>query len=198
MTNRMLRRSIALVVVALAAAAAGGGCSSSGSVSSWQRGVERYVADKGGDPTVLRDVTLAGDRRGFGQIGGTDPRKSTDANGVLLGNKVVNNQPWTVYLVGVVSNEKVHEIRLAALSYLNGKPIWKLSDKNAKSLQAYQHYSEGQWKQQHPGAKEKEPGSYTTFPRDEDRFDLTQQDSHLRATHAQSGATWDVNLAGKK
>ena len=53
------------------------------------------------------NVTLSGDRRGFGQIGGPDPRKSTDARGVLLGNKVVNNQPWTVYLVGVVSNRDI-------------------------------------------------------------------------------------------
>ena len=175
------------------------GCASSASMTSWQRSVEKYVADKGGDPAVLRDVTLAGDRRGFGQIGGEDPRKSTDANGVLLGNKVVNNHPWTVYLVGVASNEKVQEIRLAALSYLGGKATWKLGEKNAKSLKQYQNYNQAQWKQQqHPGAKEKEPGGYTTFPRDEDRFELTQQDAHLHATHAQSGAAWDVNLAGKK
>ena len=184
---------IAAVLVLFAA-----GCGSSASTSSWQNAVEKYVADKGGDPTALREVTLAGGRRGFGQIGGDDPRKSTDANGVLLGDRIAAGRPWVVYLVGVVSNEKVHEIRLAALSYLSGKPTWKLSEKNGKSLHAYQHYNESLWKQQHPGTKEKPPGGYTTFPRDEDRFDLTQQDGHLRATHEQSGATWDVSLAGKK
>lgn len=177
---------------------AGGGCGSSASVQSWQRAVERYVSERGGDPAVLRDVTLAGSRRGFGQIGADDPSKSVDVNAVLLGHKVVRDQPWFVYLVGVVQNQKVNEIRLAALSYASGKPTWRLSEKDANALHAYQNYNAGLWKQQHPGTKDKPPGNYTTFPREEDRFELVTPDGRVEARHLGSGAAWEVNLAGKK
>jgi len=191
--KRVVTTCVSLLILLVA-----GGCSSSASLSSWQDSVVKYVQLNGNDPNVLRDVTLTGTRRGFGQIGGEDPRKSTDARGVLLAHRDISGRPWFVYLVGVVKSEKVDDIRLALLSYTGGHPTWHVSSKSPKSLKTYQHYNEGLWYQQHPGEKSKPTAGYTTFPRDEDRFDLAVNGSHAVATHTQSGAKWGADAAGKK
>jgi len=186
-------------VLLLAVVLCAGGCASSASISSWQHAVEQYVAQKGnGDPNVLRDVTLSGDRPGFGVIGEDDPKKSSDANALLLGSRVVNNQPTFVYLVGLVKAMKVQQIRLAALQYVNGRPVWKLGHDDHKALAAYRDYNKRLYRQRNPQGGKDVPAAYLTFPRDEDRFDLNVRGTTLEAKHQQSGATWQVNVAGKK
>src|SRR3954452_20375590 len=93
-------------------AAAAVGCASSASLSSWQHNVESYVAEKG-DPTTLRDVTIDGQRHGFAVIGQAEAEKSTDAVGVLIAQQQIAGRPWFIYLVGLVHQQKVNEIRLA-------------------------------------------------------------------------------------
>ena len=189
-----------LLLALIVCAATAGGCASSASISSWQHAVEQYVAQKGnGDPNVLRDVTLSGDRPGFGVIGEDDPKKSSDANALLLGNRVVNNQPTFVYLIGLVKAMKVEEIRVAALQYVNGKAVWKVGHNDHKALAAYRDYNKRLYRQRNPQASAKDvPAEYLTFPRDEDRFDLAVRGTTVEAKHQQSGATWQVNVAGKR
>src|SRR5437763_92600 len=83
------------------------GCgSSSRSVSfpSWQKQVEQYVHEQGkGDPTVLRDVTIADGQKGFAVLGSPDRGNATDAVGVLLGHRAIRGRPSFVYLVGLVN-----------------------------------------------------------------------------------------------
>lgn len=169
------------------------GCASSVSMSTWEKGVEKYANDKG-DPGALRDVTLKGDRRGFAVIGQADPEKSTDANGVLLGHRDVAGQPCFIYLVGIVKNQKVSDIHLAAGTFKDGKAHWQTGKKDSEATNIYKHYNEGLWHKTH-GPKDEPPAAYTTFPRDEDKFDLAINGPTIVVTHPASGAKWQLDLA---
>lgn len=171
-----------------------GGCGTNVTMNSWQHDLERYVREDGqGDPAVLRDLKIDPNRPGFTQVGNEDPRHGTDAKGLLLGHKVVNGQPWFFYLVGLVKDQKVDEIRLAALSVRPTGDVWSLSPKSPEALHMYRNYNEGLGKQRFPGHKQA-PTDYSGFPRDEDDFDLSLDGNHVTAVHKQSGAWWELNL----
>ncbi|HEX8522694.1 MAG TPA: hypothetical protein VF669_10595 [Tepidisphaeraceae bacterium] len=187
----MIRLSL-LVVAAFVCS----GCGTTVNMAGWQRDVERYVRQEGrGDPNVLRDLTLDESRRGYAVAGADDPREGTDARGLLLGHKMVAGQPWYFYLVGIVKQQKVEEIHLAALSAQTGGYRWVISPKSGEALKMYRNYNEGLGKQRFPGRKQA-PVDYSTFPREEDEFDLTIDGTHVTAVHKTSGAWWDVNLPG--
>src|ERR1041384_615428 len=123
------------------------GCASTASVDEWQKSVETYVQKHAdGDPVVLRDMTWSESHRGFSLISDEWPTKSTDVNGVLLGFKPVGSRRWFVYLVGLSKEQKLEDIRLAALSTDEGKNVWAMAKADAKTLQTYQQYQDGIWK----------------------------------------------------
>jgi hypothetical protein len=178
------------------------GCASdrqAASIPLWQKRVVKYVRHEGnGDPTVLRDVTIAnGSRRGFAVIGGNSPSKSTDAVGALLGHPEVNGQRWFVYLVGLVKNREVKDIRLAALAADIGAPDermrWELSAADDDATRTYLKAREQRWKSLFPDRKDV-PLSYTGFPVEDDAFRLDVQGERLEATHEESGARWELVL----
>jgi hypothetical protein len=171
------------------------GCGTSVNTTSWAQNLERYVREDGrGDPNVLRDLTLDENRHGFALAGAEDPTQGADAKGLLLGHKVVNGQPWFIYLVGIVKNQKVEELRLAALRVRNGEFKWIWSPKNNDPLHMYRNFNEGQGKQRFPGQRTA-PAEYSSFPRS-DAFDLKLDGSHVTAVHKPSGAWWELNLPG--
>lgn len=179
----------------LTTALAGIGCSSGGSASvdSWQRDLVKFVELKKNDPNALRDTTINSNRPGFGIIGGENPAKSRDAWGVLLGHPVIEGRPWFVYLVGIVDEQKVEDIRLAAVSFAGGKPTWRITKENQRALHQYQVHGRDVWHKAHPNTKNVPP-EFTTFPRDADRFDLALQDKQIDVTHTDSAAHWRLTL----
>jgi hypothetical protein len=192
MTNRLQFSCVLLILIFLA------GCSSgSKDISSWQRGVEQYIHERGDDPAVLRDVTLEDNRPGFAVIGGLEPAKSIDARALLLGHKIINDRPWFIYLVGIVSRQKVEEIRLAALSASpsGGQYIWRLGPRDTHALKLYRDWGGNEWKK-HGDSRSKPPPDYTTFPRGFDQFDLKVEGTRITATDKGSGATWIDDLVG--
>lgn len=174
------------------------GCTRTVSIPAWQKNVEKYVDAQGGDPLVLRDVTLpeqdnpAG-RRGFAMIGGDHPNESTDAAGLLLGHRQVGSRRWFVYLVGLIEREQVKDLRLAAFSADDGQRVWRISPKNTQALKKYRDHAEQLWRQRFPG-RDKPPPAYTMFPRPDDRFDLSVSGHHVVVTHPPSGAHWELDL----
>jgi hypothetical protein len=175
------------------------GCASSASLESWKGGVDKYVALHGDDPNALRDVTLYGDRRGFGVIGQNDPRQSTDAKALLLAHQEIGGRPWFIYLVGLVGQQKVRDIRLAARSQEPGQPaLWAMSKADPKALKLYREYNEGLWRRSQPDKHARVPSSYTDFPRDADRFEVKVQGTRVEAMHPASGARWQVDVAQAK
>ncbi len=187
----VLARVLILVLLTLITT----GCGTTVNTSTWQQSLERYVREDGrGDPNVLRDLTLDENRQGFAMAGEEDPTRGTDAKGLLLGHKVVAGKPWYLYLVGVVKNQKVEEIRLAALRVRSGEFKWVLSSKSNESLHMYRNFNEGLGKQRFPGQRNA-PAEYSSFPRS-DAFELTLDGSHVIAVHKPSGAWWELNLPG--
>ena len=115
-------------------------------------------------------------------------------SGLLLAHKTIAERPWFIYLVGVVKNDQVQDLRLLALSALAGKTTWRVGERNAPAFKLYRDYALTQWRQ-HNGDRAKPPPPYTTFPRESDTFDVTIDGTLIRATHAASGAQFTVNLA---
>ena len=186
----------ALVLIASAILVAAGGCSSSATIGSWQQGVEKYVRLHGGDPNVLRESVLSGNRWGIAVIGEPNAKKSTDVNGMLLAHKPIDGTPTFIYLVGQVKNLSVEDIRLITLSYANGHPVWKVGPKDGRALKRYRDYNRDLWHARHPDGVKSIGSHYQGFPRDEDRFKLDIQDHQVEATHEQSGATWYLYQRG--
>lgn len=176
----------------------GGGCASSVSIGTWQKGVEQYVRQKGGgDPSVLRDMTFKGDRRGFAVFSANRPKHSTDVTGVLLGNVHVAERPWIVYAVGLVDEQQVEDVRVAALTVQSNRYTWRVSGADGAALKAYREYNHGLARRRFPNRRD-EPADYTGFPRDEDRFDMTTQGTTIGVTHPTSGARWHLDVAARR
>lgn len=174
------------------------GCRSQPSISSWQGSLSKYVRETGdGDPTVLRNMTLADNRPGFSVIGHHDTTESTDVNGLLLGHEEIGGRMWFVYLVGLVQKERVSDIRLAAVSMENGKTIWRRGEESEKSFNGYRAYGMKQAKERFPDRKTAPP-RYTGFPRPDDVFKLMNENGRLVATHEASGARWGLAIAAGK
>jgi hypothetical protein len=174
------------------------GCGSTSrnvTIPVWQKNVEQYVQKEGkGDPTVLRDVTLSESRRGYGVIGSDRPEKSTDANGVLLGHRQIQGRNWFIYLVGLVKEQKVQEIRLAAMTTDGTHFEWKLGAADSEALHKYRAYNDRLWHQRFP-QRGMAPPQYLGFPLPDDDFQLSVTETMITATHPASGARWTLNLA---
>ena len=169
-----------------------GGCAKSVNFDTWRAGVEDYVKNHGGgDPAVLRELSVDASHAGYRQIGTDRPSESTDAVGVLVGNATVADRPWIVFLVGLVEKQKVRDIRVAALSVRDSQYTWRMGKKDDKALKAYADYNRGLAHRRFPERK-KEPAEYLTFPREEDRFEMSQQGESIGVTHAPSAAKWHV------
>ncbi len=170
------------------------GCGTPVNMTTWQQSLETYVRGDGrGDPNVLRHLTIQNDQRGFEMIGGDDPRYTTDARGLLLGHKVVAGRPWFIYLVGIVHDQKVRELRLAALAVEGNRFHWVLGPKNSRATHMYRNYNEGLGKRRNPGQKHA-PIEYSSFPRSEDQFELSINGDHVSVIHKGSGAWWEMTL----
>ena len=182
------------VIALVGLASVGTGCAPSLSqpvgVREWQAAVEEHVRTQGGgNPTVLRDVTIEGGRKGFAILGEPMAKESTDAVGLLLGHKPVGGRPAFVYLLGIVQENVVTEMRLAALSVQGQQFQWQMGNPDPAALQAYRNYRQQQWRARAGGAAEV-PRAYTRFPGEDDQFELTVEGNGVRARHVQSGATW--------
>ena len=197
------RRAAAVLVPLMLLLSAAGGCASSAtSISAWQQSVTTYVRDKGGgDPAVLSTVKLPVDGRpGYAVIGHHDVEQSTDAKALLLGNEALGGRVWMVYIVGLVKQQKVTDIQLAAMTTVDGKLSWKRGKSNGDALQAYREYGIRQARERFP-ERTTPPPRYTQFPKPDDVFQLTknEQDDKFVATHVATGAQWEVTVpAGKK
>ena len=165
------------------------------SIASWQRSVTRYVREEAnGDPTVLRGVTLADARPGFAVIGHHDVRQSNDANGLLLGHERAAGRMWLVYLVGLVQQQRVMDVKLAAMSVDGAAYTWKRGKGSKPALAAYRAHGANQARHRYPQRKAPPP-RYTGFPKPDDVFKLTNANGKYVATHKPSGARWELVLS---
>ena len=173
------------------------GCSPPGravSFSGWQENIEQYVREEAnGDPNVLRDVTVASGHRGYAMLGNDRIDLSTDASGVLLGRRQIEDKAYFVYLVAMHENGQLKSIRLTGFTISGARFAWVAGPINPQATAAYQRFVATTWKKIHPTA-EKSPPLYQTFPLGEDRFKLSVDGHRIIATHEQSGAQWEMAI----
>jgi hypothetical protein len=83
-------------------------------LAGWRGGLREESRRRGSGGVAELNADAA--HPGYKQIGGDRPSESRDAVGVLVGNAMVADRPWVVFLVGLVDKQRVHDIRVAALS----------------------------------------------------------------------------------
>lgn len=173
-----------------------GGCGGTGfsrqvTLPAWQKNVEAFVRVHGkGDPTVLRDVTIADGRKGYAMLGTAVADQSTDATGVLLGFRQIAGNPSFIYLVGLCEKGTLNDIRLAVLSFPGGKPRWSIGDANSRSVQTYVRSMT-----QNPPPPAPKVLRPRNFPAPGDVFKLNLGVGRVTAVHEGSGATWSVPVS---
>ena len=168
------------------------GCTSAPRITipRWQKAVTQYVKEEGNNrPSILRDVTIKGGRRGFAVLGHPHPDKAQDVVGLLLAHRSVAGRPTFIYLVAQVRSQEVRDLRLATLSELDGQLRWTLSPENDDARKIYLDWRRSRWQSLYPD-RDDPPLSYQGFPLDEDTFDVTLADQHITAEHPPSGARW--------
>ena len=154
--------------------------------ATWQRAVEQYVRDEGnGDPNILRDTTLPTSQRGFAQIGEADIEHSSDASGLLLGHRTIAGRTWFIYLVGLIQQGEVRDIRLVGFSWSPDKIVWQVSPPNPEALQRYANVQSN-------------GGLFPVFPAKIDHFELSTTNQLAVVIHRQSGAAWELSAAPPK
>ncbi len=168
-----------------------GGCAEPGpgprpmtvTLATWQNAVEQYVRDQGnGDPNVLRDTTLPNSQRGFALIGEADVEHSSDADGLLLGHRLIAGREWFIYLVGLIHQGAVRDIRLVGFCWSPDKTWWQVSPPNPGSLQRYANV-------------QSQDAIFPVFPAKKDHFGLAITDHVAVAIHRESGASWELKPA---
>lgn len=170
------------------------GCTSGRRVTipSWQESVVEYVNEEGeGSPSILREVTLRGGRRGFAVLGHPLPARAQDVVGLLLAHRPVRGRPTFIYLVAQVVRQRVRDVRLALLSEQEGKLSWQLGPENDDALRTYLAWRRDQWQSLYPD-RDDPPLSHQGFPLDEDAFDVSVGEQEVSAEHSPSGARWTV------
>jgi hypothetical protein len=170
-----------------------GGCQQV-SLRTWRNNLDHYVWDQAnGDPSALRDLPTPGPWKGFSVISENDPASATDVNGILLAHRQIGSKTYFVYLVGLMRQQQVQDIRLALLWASPQGYQWRSSRKNNQSLDVYRDFKNSQWHKLFPHRADA-PWSYSGFPCDGDLFQISIAGNKITATHEQSGASWTLEL----
>jgi hypothetical protein len=192
-------RSLFVSSVALLLLSGITGCSTPGvsvSLDTWKEGVETYVKEVGkGDPVALRDATYKG-RPAFAQIGHPISAEGTDVIGLLLGHRPVQGRPSFIYLVGLVDKDQVEDIRVAVLQAIRSQGTdtqfkWLVGTKDDQAVKKYRAYRTDLYKRRFPQGGDPPP-PYTSFPGEDDIFDLTVAPDRVTVSHPPSGAQWNL------
>jgi hypothetical protein len=147
-------------------------------LQSWQHNLEDYVWEQAnGDPNVLRDMSWDDVHHGFAIISDPLPVRSTDAIGLLVDHRRIENQPYFIFLFGLVRDRMLTELRPVALNVNHGRFRWVVGANDPLALELYRGAS-----------------SSTGFPGPQDEFDLTVAGNQLEIVHPPSGARWRLVL----
>lgn len=167
-----------------------GGCTTSRPVELWQERVTQYVADEGnGDITSLRNTEPGAARPVFGVTSG-----SVEVQGLLLGCSTMDQQRWWTYIVGVMKNDNITDLRIVAVSEVGGEVVFSQSTQDEAATERYRDGRLKQWT-----ANRLDPATdgdfVCSFPGPNDSFTLNAAGTTATVTERQSGARWTVLLA---
>ena len=189
------------------------GCTGPDPVKAWQSSLEQYVSVEGhGDLNALRRTDRAPSESDFGLIGASSagfpfiaPRR-TDANGVLLGHRLIDDRNWYLYLVGMVEyrgsfvdwpldDPRVTDIRLIGLCRSDGGVgvDWRVGESTLVALERYCLPQRQRW-QRSDLTRAGSLDSPTVFPTDADMFELTVGAETMKVIDQHSKAEWTLRL----
>ena len=160
------------------------------SLPSWRQSVEQYVWDQGnGDPTVLRDMSWDDVHKGFAVMSDPLPRQSDDIIGLLVAHRVVEGQPYFVFLVASVYHQSLTELRPVALNVAAGDFHWINGSPSAPAYAAYKRWSDAEkWL---GNANDPAP---PPFPVPGDTFNVSINGDRVSIRHPESGASWEMRV----
>jgi hypothetical protein len=157
-------------------------------IASWQRGLEKYVWDRGnGDPNVLADMSWDDVHKGFAVIGDPLPARATDQIGLLLAHRMLGGKPCFVFLLGTLREQKLEDLRPVALQVDGAAFRWTMGEESAEALSLYRAWSEADRLRSGPRSPLPPP-----FPRPQETFDVMVEDEHILIRHVESGARWEL------
>jgi len=166
-----------------------GGCSTGRPVELWQQRVTQYVADEGnGDITSLRNTEPGAARPVFGVTSG-----SVEVQGLLLGFSTTDQQSWWTYIVGVMKDDNVTDLRLIAVSDAGSDLVFSQSAEDGAATERYRDSRLKQWTANRLDPSEGD-GFVCSFPGPNDSFTLDAAGNTATVTERQSGARWTVLL----
>jgi hypothetical protein len=186
-------------------------CNTPTAIEAWRSSLEQYVTEQGhGDLNVLRRADRPPSESDFGLIGATTagfpfiaPQR-TDANGVLLGHRLVADRNWFVYLVGMVEyrgwfvnwaldHPRVMDIRLIALSERGGEFTWMTSGPDANAVERYCGPQREVWQRSDPSRADM-TDTPSVFPTDADEFQLKSGTGGVWVIDRHSDAVWKLSV----
>jgi hypothetical protein len=183
-------KSILTIAGLLVAALATGGCTTSQPVDLWQKRVAQYVAEEGhGDITSLRGTEPGEPRPVFGVTDG-----KVEVQGILLGRSTLNHEQWWTYIVGVMKNDDVTDLRVIGVTDVDGDVTFSQSSENEAALERYRNYRLKQWTAYRLDS-ESDSDFVCSFPGPNDSFTLHSDGSIATVTERQSGTRWTLVLA---
>lgn len=208
------RPSLHLALVWVFALCAVTGCSSTPPVQAWQQEIEHYVARHGhGNPAALADLAADPTHPTFDHVGDRTgllfPRR-TDARGLLVGHRFIDDELWFVYLVGTVQDQggivdvnfdrpvlqAIHPVAFAvpveAAEPRDGFR-WAVGEADEDARAQYLTQQRERWARGH-GQRALDEMQHTSFPRSYDRFVLAGDDRALLIRHPATGASWSLEL----
>jgi hypothetical protein len=157
-------------------------------LSVWQQNAEQYVWDHGnGDPNVLADMSWDDVHKGFAVIGDPLPERSTDEIGLLLAHRMVDGKPWFLFLLGVVRQQNLEDLRPVALNVEGDHFHWSVGPTNETALSLYRVWSEAD------RSRTGVPGPPAPpFPRPTETFEVAVRGDQFFIHHHESGAQWEL------
>lgn len=150
-------------------------------LADWKRDVERYVWEQGnGDPSILRDATWDDVHPGFAILGDPLPERSVDVMGLLLDHRRIDGRPYFVFMVALVHNGAVDDLRPVALNVAGGSFRWWEGPSTTADIARYRD--------------SRDPESPGAFPDAEDTFRVEDEPGGFAIAHEPSGVVWRVGV----
>lgn len=160
------------------------------SIPYWQKSLERYVWNQAdGDPNVLRDLSWDDVHKGFAVISDPLPERSVDAIGLLVAHRPVAGRRYFIFLVAIVREQVIEDMRAVALNVEAGEFHWSVGPPNAGALNLYRGTLIAS---ESPGPPN--PRSRVRFPAPEDTFRVLVDVNRVSIQHDQSEANWEVDV----
>ena len=160
------------------------------SLPSWRHSLESYVWNEAdGDPTAIADLSWDDVHRGFAVIGDPLPERSTDAIGLLVDHRPIEGRPYFIFLVALVHEQRLEDVRAVALNVDAGRFHWFVGPEDPRALKLYRASSQvpvlaGLGSEHHP----------ERFPAPGDRFHVEVLGRQIAFVHDPSRASWTVEL----